>query len=252
MNMSSIAVSGIVFACVFGGALLGAFLRTVLPDHHLSAETKDIMKMGTGLIATMAALVLGLLIASAKSSFDADRSEFAQMSANVVLLDRVLAHYGPETNEARDLLRHAVVRALNQIWPKDSSQPGQLEPSTAGKGVNDKIQELSPRNEAQRARKAQALSLALNLGQMRWLTYEQQGGSIPMPFLVVLVFWITMIFVGFGLFAPRNATVIAILLVCALSVSAAIFLILELDTPFRGLIQVSSVPLRNALAHLGQ
>ncbi len=252
MNMSSMAISGIVFACVFGGALLGAFLRAVLPEHHLSAETKDIIKMGTGLIATMAALVLGLLIASAKSSFDAERSEFTQMSANVVVLDRVLAHYGPETKEARDLLRGIVVRMLNQIWPEDSSKPVQLEPTTAAEGAYDKIRELSPRNEAQRSLQAQALSLILNLGQMRWLTFQQEGKSIPMPFLVVLVFWITIIFVGFGLFAPRNATAIAILLICALSVSSAIFLILELDTPFGGLIQISSVPLRNALAHLGQ
>jgi hypothetical protein len=253
MNMSSIAISGVVFACVFGGALLGAFLRAVLPEHHLNEETKDIMKVGTGLIATMAALVLGLLIASAKSSFDAERSEFVQMSANVVVLDRVLARYGPETKEARDLLRSALVRALDQIWPKDSSHPAQLDPMAArAEGVYYKIQELSPRNEAQRSLQAQALSLALSLGQMRWLTFAQEGRSIPMPFLVVLVFWITIIFVGLGLFAPHNATAIAILLVCALSVSSAIFLILELDTPFGGLIQISSVPLRNALAHLGQ
>jgi len=251
--MSSIAISGIVLACIFGGALLGAFLRTVLPEHHLSAETKDTIKMGTGLIATMAALVLGLLIASAKSSFDAQKSEVTQGSANVVVLDRVLALYGPETKEARDLLRSAVERVINQIWPKHSSQPGQLDPRAArAEGVFIKIQQLSPRNEVQRSLQAQALSMALNLSQIRWLMYQQEGRSIPMPFLVVLVFWITIIFVGFGLFSPRNATAIVILLVCALSVASAIFLILELDNPFGGLIQISSEPVRNALAHLGQ
>ena len=251
--MSSIAISGLVLACVFGGSLLGMFLRAVLPEHHLSAETRDIIKLGTGLIATMAALVLGLLIASAKSSFDAERSGFTEMAANVVVLDRVLARYGPETKDARDMLRGALVRTIDQIWPAGGSHPAQLDPSAArAEGVYFKIQELSPRNEAQHSLQAQALSLTLSLGQMRWLTFEQEGRSIPMPFLVVLVFWITIIFVGFGLFAPGNATAIAILLVCALSVSSSIFLILELDTPFGGLIEISSVPLRNALAHLGQ
>ncbi len=251
--MSSIEVSGFVFACVFGGSLLGMSLRAVLPEHHLSAETRDTIKLGTGLIATMAALVLGLLIASAKSSFDAEKSGFTQMAANVVVLDRVLARYGPETKGARDMLRGALIRAIDQIWPSDSSHPPQLDPSAArAEGVYYKIQALSPRNEAQRSLQAQALSIALSLGQSSWLTFEQEGRSIPMPFLVVLVFWITIIFVGFGLFAPRNATAIAILLVCALSVSSSIFLILELDTPFGGLIQISSDPMRNALAHLGQ
>ncbi len=250
--MSPLAVSGIVFACVFGGALLGAFLRTVLPEHHLSSESRDTVKLGMGLIATMAALVLGLLIASAQSSFDTERSEFTQISANVILLDRVLAHYGPETKEARELLRRAVTRTLNQIWPEDSSHPRQLEPAAGTEGLYDKIQELSPQTEAQRSLQSQALSLAMNLGQTRWLMFEQESRSIPMPFLVMLVFWITIIFVSFGLFAPTNATVIVTLFVCALSVSGAIFLILELQQPFGGVIQISSVPLRNALAHLGQ
>lgn len=251
--MGSTAISGIVFVCIFGGALLGAIVRALLPEHHLNEATKDIIKMGTGLIATMAALVLGLLIASAKSSFDTEKNELTQGSANVVVLDRILALYGPETKDARDLLKSALVHAINQIWPTDSSQTAQLAPTTArGEGVDMKIQGLSPRNEAQRSLQAQALNMALNLSQIRWLMYQQEGRSIPMPFLVVLVFWITIIFVGFGIFAPRNATAVAILLVCALSVASAIFLILELDTPFGGLIHISSEPVRNALAHLGQ
>lgn len=253
MNISALAMSGIIFVFIFGGALLGAFLRAVLPEHHLSTETKDIIKMGTGLIATMAALVLGLLIASAKSSFDAERSAMTQMSANVIVLDRVLSMYGPETKEARDLLHQTIARTINKIWPTDRATSAQLDPrAVKGDAVFIKMQELSPKNDAQRALKDQALSMALSIGQMRWLSYQQEGGSIPMPFLVVLVFWISIIFVGFGLFAPRNATAIIILLICALSVASAIFLILELDNPFGGLIQISSEPMRNALAHLGQ
>jgi len=228
-------------------------LRPILPEHHLSADSKDVIKMGTGLTATMAALVLALLIASAKGSHDAQRNEVTQISANVILLDRVLAHYGPETKAARDLLRRYVARAHDQLWPENRSRPVELEPAAAlGESFYDKIQELSPQNEAQRSLQAQAQKMTIDLGQTRWLMFEQGGSSIPMPFLVLLVFWVTIIFLSFGLFAPPNATVIAMLFLCALSVSGAIFLILELDRPFMGLIEISDAPLRNAIAHLGQ
>lgn len=251
--MSSLAISLTVFTCVFGGVLLGMFLRTILPAHHISAESKDVVKLGMGLIATMAALVLGLLVASAKNSYDTQRSGLTQMSANIMLLDRVLTHYGPETKEARDLLRRAVVRVLDQMWPEDGSRPAQLEPTAAGaEPLYDEIQALAPQNEAKRSIQAKALSISTDLAQTRWLMFGQQGSSIPMPFLVVLVFWLTILFASFGLSAPLNTTVLATLFVCALSVAGAIFLILELDQPFEGVVQVPSAPLRNALAHLGQ
>ncbi len=250
--MSSMAISSVVFACVFGGALFGLLLRALLPTHHLGAESKDLVKVGMGLIATMAALVLGLLIASAKSSFDSQKSELAQMSANVILLDRLLAHYGPETKEARDLLRGAVTSLLERIWHENDSQSAKFQPTTAYEKLYDMIQDLTPKNEAQRSLQAQALKVGIDIAQTRLLLFAQRGSSIPLPFLVVLVFWLTILFASFSLFAPANATVVATLLVCTLSVSGAIFLILELDRPFDGLIQISSGPLRNALTQLGQ
>jgi len=251
--MSPMNIGWIVFACVFGGALMGMALRLILPEHHLNTDSKDLIKMGTGLTATMAALVLALLIASAKSSFDAKRNEVIQISANVILLDRVLAHYGPATTPARDLLRRYVARAHDQMWPESRSQPADSEPAAAlGEKFYDEVQELSPQNEAQHSLQTQAQKMTIDLGQIRWLLFEQSGSSIPMPFLVLLVFWVTIIFLSFGLFAPPNATVIVTLLLCALSVSGAIYLILELDRPFAGLLQLSDAPLRNAIAHLGR
>jgi len=251
--VSQIAIGWIVFACVFGGALIGMYLRHFLPEHHLIAESKDIVNLGMGLVATMAALVLALLIGSAQGSFGTKQSEITQVSSTIILLDRVLALYGPETKDVRDLLRGAVVRTLNQILPEKSSHPAQLDPlATRGHFLFEKIVVLKPQNDDQRSIKAQALSLALDLGQTRWLMFEQMGSSISMPFLILLVFWITIIFFSFGLFAPPNATVIATLFVCALSVAAAIYMILELDQPFKGLVQISSAPLRDALTYLGQ
>jgi hypothetical protein len=252
--MSPMYMSWIVFACVFGGALLGMFLRTRLPEHHLNPDSKGVLSMIMGLIATMSALVLGLLVATAQSSFSTRSSEVTQMSANLILLDRALAHYGPEANQVRALLKRAVAGQIQRIVSESDSAVGaNRDPRThAGDALFDAIQELSPKNDAQRTLQAQALTMAINLGQTRWLLFEQGGSSIPIAFLVVLVFWLSVIFASFGLFAPRNATVITAFFIGALSVSGAIFLILELDQPFQGVMRLSDAPLRNALAILGQ
>src|SRR5260370_9823750 len=205
-----------------------------------------------GLVATMAALVVGLLTASVKTSFDMQNSELTEMSSRVVVLDRVLADYGPEAKAARDVLRGSVERALGQMWPEEraSAQALVVAPHSS-EILLDKIEGFSPKDDVQRSFQAQALSVVMALAQTRWLIYEQRAAAISMPFLVVLVFWITVIFISFGLFAPLNATVVASFLVSALSVSSAIFLILEMYTPYGGLIHVSSAPLRAALAQLG-
>jgi hypothetical protein len=249
----------IVFACVFGGALLGIFFRAVLPEPHLSEKSNNIIKLGMGLIGTLAALVLALLISGAQSSFREQRSEIAQMSANIIFLDRILADYGPETKEVRDLLRRSVADMLDQMWPPDSSRPAQLDPITEARArggfLYNKIQSLTPHSDAQRSLQAQALSLAFNLVQARLMILTQQVKSVPRAYLIVLavlVFWFATIFFSFGLYAPTNATVIATLLVCALSVAVAIFLLVELNTPFEGLLRMPSDALRTALAHLGQ
>ena len=251
--MSSITIGLIVLACVFGGALLGICLHAVLPQHHLSSETKDIVKLGMGLVGTMAALVLGLLVASAKGSYDTQSAELTQLAANVSLLDRVLAHYGPETKEIRDLLRSAVTRVLNQVWPKEGPSAAPAPPQAAGGDIIwDKIQGLSPKNDVQRSLQSQALSIALDTGKVRQLMFAQATAAVSLPLLIVLVLWLTVIFISFGLFAPLNATAVASLFVSALSVSGAIFLILEMYTPYTGLISISSAPLQAALAQLGQ
>lgn len=251
--MSPTTISAVVFASVFGGALLGISVRSALPEQHVSKDSQDVVKLGMGLVGTMAALVLGLLIATAQSSFSARNSEVTQMSANIVLLDRILAHYGPETRSARDLLKRGVSLVLAQMWGRKGTTAEKLDPRLArAEGIYELINELTPHDEAQKALRTQALATAVNIAQTRWLLFEQSGTSIPMPFLMVLVFWLTIIFVSLGLFAPSNGTVIATLIVCALSVSGAIFLILELDRPVQGLIRISSVPLQIALDQLGR
>ena len=211
------------------------------------------MKLGIALIATMAALVLSLLIASAKSTYDTRRNQLLQVSADIILLDRILANYGAEAKDARAVLQRSVATAIDQFWPTNGPRPSTIDRRASSvEALFDDIQQFSPHSEAQRFLQSQALTMALDLGRTRVLLFEQLGGSIPIPFLVVLVFWLSIIFASFGLFAPGNATVIAAFFVCALSVSGAIFLILELDQSFEGLLQVSSAPLRAAFAQLGQ
>jgi hypothetical protein len=250
--MSSMAISAITFVCVFGGALLGLALRTVLPEQHLGADTKDAVKMGVGLVGTMAALVLGLLVASAKSSYDQQRNEMTDMSSKIVLLDRALAHYGPETKEERDLLRNVVTRILDQTWSKDSASHSHLTPPAGGDVLYDQLLALSPRDDIQRSLKAQALTIAMTIGQTRGLMYEQTVEPVSVPLLIVLILWLTTIFISFGLFAPANLIVVVSFFASALAVSSAILLILEMYSPYEGLLHISSNTLRAAIAQLGR
>ncbi len=254
--MSSLAISGLVFGCCCGGVILGMILRAILPEKHLSAETKDLVKLGMGLVGTMTALVLGLLISSAKGSFDTQRTGLAQMSGNIVVLDRALAHYGPETKEARDMLRASVDDMLQKTWPEEGSEPGrgQAKSGTEGQyeGLFEKIQSLEPKTDAQRGWQAQALKMGTDIAQARWQLLAQRSSSVPTPFLVIMVAWLTLIMTSFSMFAPPNTTGFITLLICAAAVSSAIFLILELDRPFDGMIHVSSAPLHAARAQLGR
>jgi Protein of unknown function (DUF4239) len=247
--MSAIALSCVTFLCISGGALLGMFL----PGHHLSPGAKDVVRLGTGLIGTIAALVLGLLIASAKSSYDTQTTQINQMSAHIVLLDNLLAQYGPEASPIRNLMRQGVVILADRLWREnstDAAKAGPFEASTASEAFFEKLQQLSPQNDSQRSLQARAMQVSTDLAQTRLLLFAETNNSMPMPFMIVLIFWLTMIFASFSLFAEPSPMVIALLIVFALSAAAAIYLILELGQPFAGLMQISSAPLRNALAPL--
>jgi hypothetical protein len=253
--MSALATSAVVFACIFGVALFAMFFKRCLPENHLSADSKDVVKMGMGTMATLAAIVLGLLIATAKGTYDAQSGAIQEYAAKVMLLDRVLAKYGPETKDTRELLRGAVEATVNRFWPGDVAQTVNLAPGearAAGEAMYDKIANLSPQNDGQRALKARALEITADLAQERLRLFARHDGSLPLPFLVVLASWLVILFAGYGLVAPRNATVVAVLFLCTLSVSAAIFLLLELSTPFAGMLRISSGPLRDALSLVGK
>ena len=254
--MSSLVIGLISAACIFGGALVGMWLHKVLPERHLDAASKDTVKLGAGLLATLAALVLGLLVSSAKASFDAMNTGIAQAGAKVLLVDHMLADYGPETKDVREQLRHIVASSIDRIWPEEKGRAGGLRAmeslDDAGKLFKDKLRELTPTNDFQKSRLAQAVQLSDDVLQTRLLVMEGEQTSLPATFIVVLVFWLTGLFISFGLFAPSNGVVMSVLLICALSVSSAIFLILEMNRPLDGFIKASNAPLRKAVELIGK
>src|SRR4029450_11621808 len=247
--MNTTVTALIVFGCLVGAVLVGRILRRILPESHLSADSRDVVKLAMGLVATMAALVLGLLVSSAKGSYDTERSEVIQMASKISFLDRVLGAYGPEAADVRTQVRDTVAEGIQQIWPGQMRRPANTTPNTqAGNAVYSAIQRLSPQNDTQAALKSQAASLAIDTAQVRSLLAAQSVPSISKPMLVILVLWLVIIFLGFSVLAPPNATTILALTVSALAVSGAIFLIMELDEPFGGLIGISSEPVVNAAA----
>jgi hypothetical protein len=228
------------------------YFRNALSEDQLREDVRDVIKLGTGLIGTMAALVLGLLIASAKSSYDAKSTQIKQITADIIVLDLDLERYGPDAQNLRIMLRKAIPPLIDQIWNegarvKFSPFTGTVEAAEFIK----KVQQLEPNNDLKRALQAQVLSAVANLSQARFSLFSQSNDAIPAPFLVILIFWLAIIFTSFGLFVRPNRTVIVAFFVGGLSVASAIFLILEMGQPFTGLMQISSEAPLHVLAPLG-
>ena len=253
--MSPTATGGIVFACTLAGMLIGMWLRNRLPPHHLDNDTQSSVKEVNGLIATMTALILGLVTASAQDSFTKVGAAVEHTAADIVALDRLLARFGPETSEIRGTLRRAVDQRLKGVWGAEpGATVGQIgaNPAQEFERIGAMIVSLETRTENQQWLKSRALDLTESLLAARWGIFASQEPAIPNAFLVIISFWVTAAFAGYALFAPRNSTMTGIMVVSAFSVACAIFLILELGSPFEGRIAVSGDPLRFALAHLGQ
>jgi hypothetical protein len=252
--MNDLLISLLVFVIIFGGALIGMAVRPLLSEEHLHSDSKDVVKMATGLIGTLTALVLGLLIASAKSSFDQKTGQVKQLAATIILLDDLLAQYGPEAAPVRLRLRQSIAPLADRIWHEEkipaAGKSVHFESSSEASAFENDLERLSPNNDEQRSLRSRAIQAFTEGAKIRLQLFTQAGGSIPTPFLVILVFWLSAIFVSFTLFARTNLVVMMSLFVCALSFACAIFLVLELDDPFTGLMGISSAALRDALLPL--
>lgn len=249
--MNAILVSSIVFVFVFAAALAGMAIRRALPEEHVGSDAKDIVRLTTGLMATMSALVLGMLVSSSKASYDASKNDVATMSADIVTIDRQLAKYGPETGEIRTAFRHLVEDNLRRIWPNEASQHSDLKPQDYGEVLADQVDSLAPKSDQQTVVKAQLTPMIVGLRKTQLLVFlKSQQSGVPLPLLMVLVSWLAAIFASFGLFAPRTSTVVVTLCLGALAVSSAIFIILEMYSPFSGVLRISPSPVIEALNQL--
>ncbi len=245
----------IILVCMLSGMALGSYLRLVLPDEHTQADSKDILMSSAGMMATLIALIIGLLVTSAKGNYDNTTSGITQSAAKIITIDYYLSNYGPDAKASRDLMRQATATAIERVWPNESTQGADLtkmETATGMADVYSKIRELSPQNDSQKYLQSQALQISADMMQSRWMLIEQSQTNLPRIFLVVLTFWLTVLFAQFGLLAPRNRTAKSALFICSLSMSCAIYIILELNNPLEGTIKVSSAPLHKALSLIGK
>jgi hypothetical protein len=247
----AVVVFLVVLASTFGATLLAIFVATKLPKEHLTGASREVVHAFMAVIALLAAVILGLLMYAGKTSFDTKDAEFRHATARLVLLDRVLAHYGPELEGARQKLRAAVELKLAQ--PKPHVQPG----AKTGafhiiEDVQDDLRRLTPQTDAQRWLRERALDVSGDIAETRWFLIDDLDTTMPMPFLAVLVFWLALIFFCYGLFTPLNSTVLTVTFLCAVSLAASVYLILEMDNSLEGPIKISIEPLRKAVDQLGQ
>jgi hypothetical protein len=238
---------------VFGGSLVGLWLHRVVPDAHRSKETRDVILLGTGMLSVLASLVLGLLVSTAKSSYDATETRIQNYAAELILLDETLRDYGDAALAPRRVLRDYTDLFRQLLWPPIGTG-ARVEENWSGGALMERVREtiraLQPVDDGQKWLQSQALQENVSLLRQRWLLIEGRGPSVRPAYIGILVFWVVLIFASFGFNAPRNATVVVGFLCCSLAIGSAIFLILELDSPFSGILRISSGPVDTTLGHM--
>jgi hypothetical protein len=253
-RMKDVLIGLAVFAIIFGGALLGMVLGKILPEQHLSTDSRDSIRIVMGMLATLSAVVLGLLTGSSMTSLGEKESELRAAGVQFILLDRTLAEYGSETAQIRVLLKELLAQRIGQIWPEEDS-PVSLTALGSGAGINlvqRDLFALSPHTEQERWLRSHALEITDEIGESRWTTVEQISSRFPWGFFMVVVGWLAVIFASFGLFAPRNFSMAAALLIAAGALAVPIFMMLEMDQPYGGIVKIPSTSLRVALEQLGE
>jgi Protein of unknown function (DUF4239) len=253
--MASLVTALITLASLCAGTILGSMIRSRLPDHHLHDDSRDVIKTASGMIATLVALVIGLLVSSSKSTYDQASAGVTQIGAKVILLNRLLERYGPETKTIRRRMSEVIATGVERLWPTDPSRTPNLaaiEQISGMEDVHDMIAQLAPRDEAHHVLRSQAIATCIELAHSRWLIIEQAQTTLPTAFLAMLIFWLMVLFASLGLLAPRNATTWCCLFVCAVSMAGAIYLILEMNRPLEGAVQISPAPLQKALSVIGK
>lgn len=265
--MYEIGSALVVFVVLLGGTGVGVLVRPLLPEEHKAHETVQLVQLVIGMLVTFAALVLGLMTASAKTSFDTAANDFRAYAADLIQLNVKLRDYGTDADSARRLIRAYTAAAIATTWSREPPPPGDFYPKNLQQtGASDKlenlqlgdmldmaereIRQLEPHDTYHRKLADDCLSQFMRVSEARWKLIEEAHSSIAQPFFTTLTFWLTVIFLSFGLIAPRNALALVTITLGALSIASAIYVIVDLDTPFTGPIVITSQPMRDALAHM--
>jgi hypothetical protein len=265
--MSEFWSAALVFVLLLGSSGTAMVLRRFLPERHRSAEAIQLVQLVGTMLVTLAALVLGLLTTSAKTSFATIQNDLRGLSVNIIELDRQLREYGAEADPARALLRSYTAAAIASTWTSERPPAGDYYPRHVEMFPGSEIESttltdmlgrteavirgLQPADALHRGLAADCLNRFERLEQQRWKLLAEAHSSISNPFYAVLVFWLVIVFASFGLSAPRSVLSFVTIGLGALSIGSVLFVILDLDTPFGGLFVVPSAPMRAALAHLG-
>jgi hypothetical protein len=252
--MNSVPISIIVIVILFGSALVTMFAARFLPDRHLTPETKNVVSVSVAVVGTLSALVVGLLISTANTAFIAKAQRITDISADLISLDRLARRYGPEAQDFRVLLRHYTAIKLHDLFPEDSDVAADVEDiSTVSlmEELQDKLLALIPADDRQRWLRVQSLQITTSILADRWQLAEENVRGTPRPLLLLVMFWFSVIFASFGLFAPRNIVTIVTIFLCAIGVGSAVRMTTELQTPFGGVVRASNTPLLHALEVIG-
>lgn len=248
----TIALYGLMtFVVIFGCGLLGLLAGKLLPDKYHDSSTKAIVQTATGMVSLLAALVLGLLVATAKNKFDTFNKQTEEFAAGLMLINRELVDYGPGAAESRARLRQFTETKLAETWGgKESvdSKPDSEPSWRVLEGLQQYVRDLKPQSESQHSAAISASALIADLRKTTWLQRAEEKDHVRHPFVFVLVCWFAILFFSISLFAPRNRLVIAALIVGALSVAGAVVMIADMDSPFEGILTVSPDPMRDALS----
>ena len=243
--MGPVMIGILAFLAIFGGALLGARVGSLLPRHHLATETRDAVSAILAIVSTSSALVIGLLLSDANAAFAVRSDAASGMAANILRLDRSLRLYGDEAAAAQTQLRaYATVKAAEMTA---EAAPPMVSPALEIlERLTTTVVDLQPQNEEQKFLRQQALSLSQSITDDRWTIVRQSGESSPTPMIVMLTVWLSLVFVGIGVFAPRNATVFTAVTCSALAAAAGIYMIVELGSPTRGVLRTPTAAITNA------
>jgi hypothetical protein len=257
--------AGVVLLVLVGSSALGLIVQPYLSEHHRSRETMELVRLVVAMLVTFTALVLGMLTTSVKSSFDKADSGMKGFAAELIQLDESLRQYGGEAASAREQLRNYTAAVIASIWFEEVTPPSNYYPKGLPHGMSESlvlgdklnqvglmIRQLEPQDAMHRQLVADCIQRFNRVTERRWQLIEDAGGVISVPFASVVILWLAIVFASFGLNAPRNALVCVTISIAAVSIASVIYLILDLDSPFTGVIAVSSHAMRGALAHLSR